>query len=385
MSWNRQPAAVVPAPAPPRLGWWLMAAALAGLMGALLFLLHASQRVPELDMLNVWAFVGSPVVIWLLAFGARAFFYGGALSEHQFLSNEALAAQHDWQSWAHRYLAVHASCVLLPDQLSAEVLIQGSDSLPSRKDQVRRITTLPAKEDRAAFALHQVLLALQSALRLLPAEPDLQVTLLSDIDPDQREALRASFEQCWTDVLHGQPPGTINVASNLSYGWIDETLKLVSSAFELIVVLQLNGDTDYSEGVAALLLSPDSLAQVGDSPVMGGLCRPMPLDTEHLESELVQFFSTQTTALAATGLLADSAEVEGLSGKVIAFGGRQDSALEAQNQWVYESTCGKPGPLAHWLATALAVEMVRHRQQPLLVLTKDQSHWISTVTTGEWA
>jgi hypothetical protein len=354
-------------------------------MSALLLLLHASQRVPELDVLNVWAFVGSPVVIWLLAFGARVFFYGGALSEHQFLSNEALAAQHDWQSWAHRYLAVHASCVLLPDQLSADVLIQGSDSLPSRKDQVRRITTLPAKDDRAEFALHQVLMALQSAIRLLPAEPELRVTLLSDVGPDQHEALSASWEQCWTDVLHRQPPATINVASNLSYGWIDEKLKSASSAFELIVVLQLHGDTDYSDGVAALLLSPDSLAQVGDLPVTGGLSRPMPLDTEHLESELAQFFSTQTMALVATGLLADSAEVEGLPGKVIALGGRQNSALEAQHQWVYESTCGKPGPLGHWLATALALEMVRHRQQHVLVLAKDQSHWISTVTTGEWA
>lgn len=384
MSWNRQPATVVPAPASPRLARWLMAAALAGLVGVVLFLLHASQRVPELDVLNVWALTGSPMVICVMAFGMRAFIYGGALNEHRFLAEEALAAQNAWQSWAHRYLAVHASCVLLPDQLSADVLIQGADSLPSRRDQVRRITTLPAQEARAKVALHQVLSALESALELLPAERELRVTLLSDVDPDRHEALRASWEQSWTDVLRCQPPKTVNVASNLSYGWIDEALKSASSAFDLIVVLQVHGDTAYSDGVAALLLSPDSLAQVGDLKVTGGLARPMPLDTEHLESELAQFFSTQTAGLSATGLLADSAEVEGLPGKVIAIGGRQKSALDARQQWIYESTCGRPGPLGHWLVTALAVEMVRHRQQPLLVLAKDQSHWISTVTTGEW-
>lgn len=385
MSWNRQPAAEVPAPSSPRLARWLMAAALGGLVAALLFLLQASQRVPELDVLNVWALTGSAVVIWVMAFGVRAFIYGGALNEHRFLAGEALAAQDAWQSWAHRYLAVHASCVLLPDQLSADVLIQGSDSLPSRRDQVRHITTLPAKGNRAEVALHQVLLALQSAVRLLPAEPELKVTLLSDVDPDRHEALRASWEQCWTDVLRCQPPKTVNVASNLSYGWIDETLKSASSSFELIVVLQLHGDTDYSEGVAALLLSPDSLAQFGNLPVIGGLSRPMLLDTEHLESELAQFFSTQTMAVKATGLLAGSSEEEGLPGKVITLGGRQNAALDAQQQWVYEYMCGKPGPLEHWVTTALAVEMVRHRRQPLLVLAKDQSHWISTVTTGEWA
>lgn len=362
-----------------------MAAALAGLVGVVLFLLHASQRVPELDVLNVWALTGSPMVICVMAFGMRAFIYGGALNEHRFLAEEGLAAQNAWQSWAHRYLAVHASCVLLPDQLSADVLIKGADSLPSRRDQVRRITTLPAQEARATVALHQVLSALESALELLPAERELRVTLLSDVDPDQHDALRASWEQCWIDVLRCQPPKTVNVASNLSYGWIDETLKSASSSFELIVVLQLHGDTDYSDGVAALLISPDSLAQFGNLPVIGGLSRPMLLDTEHLESELAQFFSTQTIAVKATGLLAGSSEEEGLPGKVIALGGRQNAALEAQHQWVYEFMCGKPGPLEHWVTTALAVEMVRHRRQPLLVLAEDQSHWISTVTTGEWA
>lgn len=326
-----------------------------------------------------------PLLIWVLALGVRAYFYGGALDEHRFLDDEAQTAQDAWQSWANRYLAVHASCVLLPDQVTGKALIEDSGDFPSRKGEARRIAGLPTQECSVGAALEQVSQTLGPVLKAIPVERELHVTLLTDVSADHYDALRAIWEQSWTDALRRTAPTAVNVMAELSLGWIDQTLKSASAAFELIVVLQVRGGGAYSEGVAALLMSPDSLANVGALPIVGGLSRPMPLDIVDLEKELAQFFGTQTSAIKAMGLLADSVEWEGTPGKVIAQGRLQGSALEAKQQWIYESLCGQPGPLGHWLLTALALEMVRHQQHPLLVLAKDQSHWISTITTGEWA
>jgi hypothetical protein len=366
-------------------GRWVLAAGTAVLACVLLFLLYASERVPHLQALNVWALSGSPLLIWVLAFGARAYAYGGALSHHQFLEEEAQAAQQAWQDWAQRYLAVHASCVLLPDQVSASVLTQDSPNLPPRTGLARRIAALPVQQEERALAGLQLLFpALGPALQALPAGQDLRVTLLSDVEPSQYEALRDAWQQNWASATCRPQSATVTLAAELSYQWIDEKLKTASQTFELIVVLQVHGEAAYSDGLAAMLLCPDSLALAWELPVTGGLLRPMPLDINQLKSELPLFLQTQTRACQATGLLADGADWQPLTGKLIAAGGTHGASLKVEQQWVQELLCGLPGPFSSWLVAALGVEMARHQRRPLVVLTQEESrHWISTVTMGE--
>ncbi|EIK93127.1 hypothetical protein PMM47T1_28513 [Pseudomonas sp. M47T1] len=368
------------------LGRWVSAAVVAVLACVLLFLLHASERIPLLHTFNIWAFSGSPLLVWILAFGARAHAYGGALSRYQFLEEEAQGAQQSWQGWAQRYLAVSASCVLLPDQVSASVLTQGPSGLPPRTGQVRRIADLPVQVERAQTGLQLLVQALAPALQALPTAQELRITLLSDVDPGQYEALRDALQQTWSTTMSQPLPATVTVADELSYRWIDETLKTASAAIELILVLQVHGEEAYSDGLAALLLCPDSLAFALKLPVTAGLLRPMPLDNDALDSEFPLFLQTQTSACQATGLLADDADWLSLTGKMFAVAGAHGASLKVESQWTQESLCGLSGPLGHWLVTALGVEMVRHQRKPLLVLAQEESqHWISTVTTGELA
>ena len=387
MGWDRQPPEVVEAPAPPVLGRWVMAAGIAMLGCMLLFLLYASERVPQLRVLSVWVVSGTPLLVWVLAFGARAYVYGGALSHHQFLEEEAQGAQRAWQDWAQRYLAVHASCVLLPDQVSAGLLTQGPLGLPPRTGQARRIAALPAqKEERAQAGLQLLLPTLGPVLKALPAEQELRVTLLSDAEPGQYEALRNAWQQSWAFAMPQAQPATVTLAAQLSYQWLDEKLKTASSAFELIVVLQVHGEAAYSDGLATLLLCPDSLALTCELPIKGALLRPMPLDINTLQSELPLFLQTQTSVCQATALLADSADWQPLAGKIITAGVAHGASLNVKQQWIQETLCGLPGPFSHWLVAALGVEIARHQQRPLLVLAQEESqHWISTVSTGERA
>ncbi|WP_268797264.1 hypothetical protein [Pseudomonas huanghezhanensis] len=344
--------------------------------------LHESEQVPQLQDVNVWALAGWPLLAWALTFGARAFSYGGALNQHQFTDREADAAQQAWESWANRHLAVYAHCVLLPDEVSAVALTQSPSTLPPRAGEARRLRMLSGAEDRTQAALALVLQALASTLRQLPPTQALRVMLLSDAGPEHHETLGTAWAEAWASDPGRPPVDAVNLKDSLSYGWVDETLKSASAAFELIVVLQLHGDTAYSDGVAAMLLSPDRLGQASALPVLGALCRPMPLDIDDLENELPHFLRNQTAAVSAAGLLIDRIEGQAQPGEVIAAISGLSAALEAQQQWVAETTCGNAGPFGHWLVTALAVEVVRHRQHSLLVLAKDESHWISTVTTG---
>lgn len=386
MGWDRQAPKVVDVPEPPVLGRWLLAAVMAVLICALLFLLHASQQVPLLLTLNIWALAGSPLLVWVLAFGARAYAHGGALSRFQFLEEEAQIAQQAWQAWAQRYLGVVAGCVVLPDQVSASILTSPGVDVLSRTGQARRILDLPAQTQRACAGLQVLIPAVVPALQALPMGQALRVTLLSDVDPSDYDALRNAWQQTWNLTLDRPMPATLNLAGELSCQWVDDTLKAASATVELILVLQVHGKDAYSDGLAALLLCPDSLASALELPIAAGLLRPMPLNIEALDRELPLFLQTQSSACRATGLLADTVCWKPLTGKLLAVAGAQGAALNATQQWFQEGVCGRSGPLGHWLVIALGVEVVRHQRQPLLVLTREHSqHWISTLTTGELA
>ncbi|WP_330211348.1 hypothetical protein [Pseudomonas sp. AM4(2022)] len=386
MGWDRRVPEGVEAPKPPVMMRWLLAAIVAVLVGVLLFVLHASERLPWLQVLNIWALAGFPLLVWVLAFGARAHLYGGALSHYQFLEAQAREAEQSWQGWAQRSLAVAASCVLLPDQVSASVLVQNPSAIPLRTDTVRRLAALPAREARAAAGLQMLIQALAPSLQTLPVGQDLRITLLSDVAPDHYQALRDDVQKTWSAGPNLSQPVMISVVNELSFQWVDDVFKTVSTTIELVLVLQVCGKDTYSDGLAALLLCPDALAQALKLPVTAGLLRPMPLSIDALDSEFSLFLQTQTSAGKATGLLADGADWQPITGRILAIAAEHGSSLQAEQQWLLEGLCGRPGPLGHWLVTALGVEIVRHQRQPLLVLAREKSQrWISTVTTGELA
>lgn len=386
MGWDRKLFALADTPKPPVLARWFWAAVVAVLVCALLFVLHVSGRVSLLQALDAWVLSGVPLMVWLLAFGARAYAYGRALSHHQFLEERAQEVQKSWQGWAQRSMAVSASCLLLPEQVSASVLTQGPSGLPSRTGQARRITALPEGAERTQAGLQMLIHAMASAIKALPSGQLLRVTLLSDVDPGHYDGLREVLRQAWSTAISRTPPATICLAGELSYSCIDENLTTASAAIELVLVLQVHGQEAYSDGLAALLLCPDSLALAMKLPISASLLRPMPLNIGALDSELPLFLHTQKNACQAVGVLADGSAWQPLIGELLAVAGAHGASLNATQQWIQEGASGLPGPFGHWLVAALGVEVARHQHAPLLVLAQEKSkHWVGTVITGELA
>jgi hypothetical protein len=226
--------------------------------------------------------------------------------------------------------------------------------------------------------------ALTRVLQSLPAEHALKVTLLSDVETDHYPALRDAWQQTWADAIGKDSTIQVSVTSELSFQSIEDSLHTASADLQLILVLQVNGGMAYSDGLAALLLCPDRLARSWALPELAEFLRPMPLDISALQSELALFLQTQTHARLASGLLADGSVWQPVLGEVLTTAGAQGASLKAEQQWVLEHSCGLPGPFSHWLVAALGVELVRHQQQPLLLLAEDNTrHWIGTITNKD--
>ncbi|WP_256676037.1 hypothetical protein [Pseudomonas sp. SCB32] len=387
MAWNRRAPDVIEAPAPLSLIRWLGAALLAVVIGIGLFVLVVSGRLPELGSLNVWMLAASPLLVWLLAFAVRSYTYGGALSHFQFLEEQADEAKVAWSQWAQRHFGVQASCVVLPERVSAALIAQGVPGQPRRPGEVCRIAELPAAGDaRVRVALQKLFAGVGAALMVLPADRALRVTVLSDLDAEGLESLRTVWGKDWSKAIPNYLQVAVSFVSELSLQWLEDSLKAPGAAVELLVVLQINGQGAYSDGLAALLLCPDALVQEWELPVQGRLLRPMPLDAGKLDTELPLFLETQLAARNATGILADSAQWQPSLGTLLAMGEAQQAKFQVGQQWIQEAFCGVPGPFSAWLLAGLGLEMSRHFQQPLVLLSQEPSQrWISTVATGELA
>ncbi|OBY90671.1 hypothetical protein A6723_020420 [Pseudomonas sp. AU11447] len=364
---------------------WLGAALLAVIIGIGLFVLVVSGRLPELSTFNPWMLAASPLLVWLLAFAIRSYTFGGALGHFQFLEEQADDAKAAWNQWAQRSFGVQASCVVLPEQVSAAVIAQGAPGEPRRPGEVCRIAELPAEgNERVQVALQQLFAGVGPALNALPVDRDLRVTVLSDLEAEGLEAFRTVWGKAWLKAMPGRLHVAPNFVSELSLQWLEDNLKAPGAAIELILVLQVNGASAYSDGLAALLLCPDALAQEWELPVQGRLLRPMPLNVDQLDTELPLFLETQLAARSATSILADSVQWQPSLGAILAMGVARQAKFQVGQQWIQESLCGVPGPFSVWLLAALGLEISRHFQQPLVLLSQEPlQHWISTVAAGD--
>ncbi|MDP1265281.1 type VI secretion protein, partial [Klebsiella pneumoniae] len=78
----------------------------------------------------------------------------------------------------------------------------------------------------------------------------------------------------------------ITVTGSFSLSEVEERLKQPVLTVNLLLVIQLNGGTAYSDGLAVLLLTSDDVAQRYHLPHSSRLLRPMPLDMTNFEDDI---------------------------------------------------------------------------------------------------
>jgi hypothetical protein len=385
MAWQREYVQAGLAPIPPSAVRWLLIVVLAVAAAVLMFLLYAV--LPELQALNVWALTASPLVVAILALAARVHAYGGALDEYRLLQERSRLAQVAWAEWGQRYMAVMGGLTLLPEHLSAVAMMKSGQMPVPHSDKARPIVGLPkGQKGRAMAGLAQLMASLSTVLAPLPPSERLSVTVLTDAPQDEHPALADACQQHLSVLTPSSTLTGVHVTSQLSFTWMEETLKTPRDAVELIPVVQAHGKDAYSDGLAALLLCPDAVAKAHKLPIAARLLRPMPLDVDSLETDFTTFLQIQAKARDATGVLADRADWQPETTPLLAAAAHEGAALSVDHRWFLEPVNGVPGPCGHWLLAALGIEMARLAKGPLLLLaSEDTGRWINTVTPGEVA
>lgn len=384
MNWERQKPFTVEQPLPPASGNWLLGGVLSAIAAILLFILHASGRLSAINSVSIWLFSLIPVVLWLIAFSARGYFYGRELDRYHFLQREAQYAQQQWAAWAGRYLAVMASCVMLPEQISAALLQQKAKGLTHYRDLVRRIDYLPNDKPVFVTAISALLSSVAEAVLALLGELPLQVTVLTDEPDASRQDLHTQFAECWQAIFPtcAEPPST-TITDTLAFSMVAERIKQPDETVKLVLVVQMQGQDRYSDGLAVLLLTSDDVALKYSIAHQARLLRPASWDVNHFGEELQLFLTTQTQALRTVGILGDAQKWSGHSAELLNIGNTHGARWKPGDIQTVETYCGKQGTCSPWLAAALAADFVRLSQQSWLTLSSSGTeHFICTITSG---
>lgn len=279
-----------------------------------------------------------------------------------------------WEVWAERYLVISASSVMLPGGVTAGAILKSlADTLPSGYLLTKRLKNINTPVTSA-------LASLQLSVCQLPAALPVNVTLITD-QPDSE--IRSAFVSAW-EVLFPQRvvPDNIEVTPDFSMGWVDERLKQPVLTVDLILVIQLNGGNAYSDGLAALLLTSDDVAQ-------NIICRIQPVCYARC-----RWISTSLMMNSHFSLKPRQQPVVPLVYWETVITGKD--CCTADDYWkpvwcrmgtvrtyVTGKWCGIPGPAAPWLLTALAADLVCLGNDSLLTLfSSGEEHFISTVTSG---
>ncbi|WP_312415816.1 hypothetical protein [Pseudescherichia sp.] len=379
MSWDRQKATITAEPEEPSLALWLMVGLIAVITGVLLFVLHANDFLGALQKFSIWIVSGIPVFIWFIAICLRGWVYNHVMDQHQFESGEADYAQQQWTSWAGRYLAVLYSRVILPDRLTPLIFLQAPKDLEQSNSLTRKIV-LPPGEDAFSALLGGLDSSVLQDLSILP----LTVTLITD-SSESEDSLQKTFSLAW-QYIAGQsfPVPQLVCVKSRSFAWAAERIKSATLDVDLFLVHQTVGRGEYSDALAALLLTSDDVATKYQLSHHARLLRPMSLEpTQDLTDELDTFFATQSQSITAGAIVGDSITWGEVFSTLLASAKKYEGSWKPQQSHWLEKYAGHSGPFSPWITAAVVSETAAHTKDSCLMLSGDkEQRYINTVTTG---
>lgn len=379
MSWDRQKATITAEPEEPSLVLWLMVGLIAVITGVLLFVLHANHFLRALQKFSIWIVSGSPVFIWFITICLRSWVYNHVMDRHQFESDEADYAQQQWTSWAGRYLAVLYSRVILPDGLTPLIFLQAPKDLEQSNSLIRRIV-LPPGENAFSALLGGLDSSVLQDLSVLP----LTVTLITD-SSESEDSLQKAFSLAW-QYIAGQsfPVPQLVFVKSRSFAWAAERIKSATLDVDLFLVHQTEGRGEYSDALAALLLTSDDVATKYQLSHHARLLRPMVLEpAQDLTEELDTFFATQSQSITAGAIVGDSITWGEVFSTLLVSAKKYEGSWKPQQSHWLEKYAGHSGPFSPWIMAAVVSETAAHTKDSCLMLSGDQEQrYINTVTTG---
>ncbi|WP_333012448.1 hypothetical protein [Kluyvera sichuanensis] len=379
MGWERTKATTMELPPEPSFTGWLLAGGVAAVVSILLFILHASGMVKALAAFNIWWLASSPILGWFFLFCLWGWLWGRTVNEHQFLQKEAEYGQQQWEAWAGRYLAVLGSSILLPSGVTSDAIAK-SDAADA--PQFLSLTChFDAKSTTSTSLLELGLAGVQKAIAMLPATVPFNVTIVSDTISSDFET---RFRKSWGKIYPGCAlTGSISCCEVLSFAWIEERLKNPVFDIDLILILQNQGAEQYSDALAAMVLTSDDVAEKYQLSHSARILRPMPLDMTNFRADMGLFLETQTIACQTSNVFCDCGHWNDGFADLMTASQSHLTPWVPQEIDVLEKYNGIPGAGSAWLLATLLADIVSVSNKPVLGLfTSGTDRFVSTVTSG---
>ncbi|AKH63910.1 MULTISPECIES: hypothetical protein [Photorhabdus] len=381
MGWNKPVITMQQEPVPPVLWRWLVSLiAIVGICiaGYLLWSEFIRQSL-------WWMIFGVVGLIWLTAFGLRLYLFGYWLEMYRLWHKEGQHVEKEWQSWAGRYMSVLYSCVFLPENITAATIVQEESKIEVQYGKRKVIDYFSWSEDKWRDSMQILLHSVEKTISDILPDKLICATVITNCVEQEYEKLESVLKESWQSVFpSGKPLSQLNISPHLSAMHIDNWLKETTSEVQLLILMQIESNEQFSEGLAVFLIATDDLTKKFNLAEKARIYRPMEIYSEDFEQEFQIFISTQLPAKMATDMIGDNGSMHSYFSQIMSVIQKQNAALKLEHIENIERFIGVPGPGAYWLTTGLAIDLSQYNSGSYLVLSKNECNWvINTVQTLE--
>ena len=373
MNWNKPSLPVKPEPQPPSLLKWLGALMLLMLSVISIFNLTSIFQPGLFESLHLLFAACLVVGSGLLALFFRYLTYSFKHNGWQAWEQERLTIEDAWEKWSKRYVALFASYVFIPGNITANTIAKAEASIETKNGLVQKIDYFPSEDGEKITLL---LKSINIPLSQLPPNTTIHIKLLNDFLPSRRTAFMKVLAEIWQSQFPLHP---ITTLTELSESYADKLQSIQQSKDEsinVIMIMQQDDRERYSDAMGVFILASDDVAENVNLSTAAGILRPLFTSPQKLETDLLTFFTTQKAAKAASGCYC--AQQQGLrhSAVLMQQSHAANGALQINQIRDVERFAGLAGPAAPWLALGLAADTSSITQTACLMLAEHQNGWL---------
>ncbi|EMG0736306.1 hypothetical protein V3F60_004060 [Salmonella enterica] len=277
-----------------------------------------------------------------------------------------------WEDWGSRYVSVLDLKLYLPGEISASSLSNSESE--AKYELTERINYLKWKEnDWFSFFVN---LSKEINIHRLPDKVTKEFIIITDSHVDEYHQIERDFFSALQKINITKKSYPLHIVSVMSFEQLDSWLKVTEDKIFIVLVLQLNGQKNYSDGVAVFLFATDDIVRKYQLTEKVRICRPMVVIKNTFDKDMDIFVDTQKNALKAKGLVGDCSDLLKISDNILQCFCPPKGQLQVENIHILESFSGIPGANSAWLTAALTTSIVNYKQSEYLMMAKFNDDWI---------
>lgn len=380
MNWNRKLIKLPPAPKKPNFTKWFVSLIIVFVFSSLILYFENKYNYLDGFYLNPWVVIVLPVSVLFFCFLIIIFKFFNESSKYNFLIIEKTLSDEQWENWGDRGLGVLAHYTLLPDKVTASfVASENSDDYESFNGLVRKIDYI--NEDVFESSLSFLLGLSKSTLSEIKFDTLIDVFIFTDNNDSKTAA--SIFKKAWETISDNSLKlSSVSVFDQFYSDTICSWLSDGGESLKLILVEQVNGGDEYSDGLSIFLMATDDVCEKFKLDCIGEIKRPCLLPANFTDKELDGFFETQKVSNICENIIISDVKTHSVVPELLTYSFANNMKLSTEYLYVLEQFMGLTGPFSTWFAVGFALDIAVSSDQPGVLLARQpEGVLIGTITT----